>query len=393
MKPEQAAAARDAAARLAAWGEARAWAGSDPYDGLNARRLRVLQRSRRGRQVVTQLVKRSPVDLRPMLAIPRERSSAGLAHVISAYSTGGFLDDADAERRVRGAVDQLLGLRCTGIDEPCWGYHFDVQTRVFFYPRGAPNTIATAFAGLALLDAYESLRDRTYLAAAEGAADFFLRHVPQTPAADGNGAFFGYLIGDRTPIHNASMLVCALLSRVAAHSDRPELREAAAAGVAYTVNRQRADGSWPYGEQPHLDWVDNFHTGYVLECLMTCADNGVTGADEAAISRGLDLYANALFREDGAPKYTLGSLHPIDGQCVAQGIQTLALASGRRPELLSTAREILRYALSDMLRPDGAFVFQRRRYWSNSTPHVRWVQAPMLAALARFVRAEERAAR
>jgi hypothetical protein len=29
-------------------------------------------------------------------------------------------------------------------------------------------------------------------------------------------------------------------------------------------------------------------------------------------------------------------------------------------------------------------VFQRRRLWTNRIPHVRWVQAPMLDALARL---------
>ena len=30
---------------------------------------------------------------------------------------------------------------------------------------------------------------------------------------------------------------------------------------------------------------------------------------------------------------------------------------------------------------DGAFMFQRRRYWVNPAPHVRWVMAPMMLAL------------
>ena len=47
-----------------------------------------------------------------------------------------------------------------------------------------------------------------------GAGDFFLRHVPQTDAEP--GAYFGYLPGDDTPIHNANMLVAALLARLAA---------------------------------------------------------------------------------------------------------------------------------------------------------------------------------
>src|SRR5207302_3010817 len=134
--------------------------------------------------------------------------------------------------------------------EPCWGYHFDVQTRVFFYPRTTPNTIATAFAGLGLLDAFEFAGQQQALDTAVGVSDFFVRHVPQT--REGSGAFFGYLPGDHTPIHNANMLVCAFLARLSRLLARDDLRQLAKAALDYTVGHQRPDGSWPYGERPQL---------------------------------------------------------------------------------------------------------------------------------------------
>ena len=144
----------------------------------------------------------------------------------------------------------LAELRATTFREPCWGYHFDVQTRVFFYPRTSPNTIATAFAGLGLLDAYELAGVDSALEPAIGAGEFFIRRIPQTEAEP--GAYFGYLPDDRTPIHNANMLVAALLARLARVAGRADFADAARAAVEYTVSRQRSDGEWPYGEQPGL---------------------------------------------------------------------------------------------------------------------------------------------
>lgn len=369
-----------AAEVLAAWGEEREWAGTDPYDGLNATRLvGPLVRSRRGRQAVTQLVKRSPVDLRRPLGIPPRTSAATLAHVVSGYAALGQPDPMMA------AVERLRALRLADVDELCWGYHFDVQTRVFFYPEGHPNTIATAFAGLALLDAYALTGDRALLGEAAGVGEFFIRHVPQT--ATGTGAFFGYLIGDRTPIHNANMLVAALLARLhAAGAGDADLAERAAAAVRYTAHAQRPDGSWPYGEVPHLGWVDNFHTGYVLDCLRWCADAGIDDADEGVIARGLALFRRDLVLPDGTPRYSTTSTLPIDGQCVAQTIQTFALA--RDADGIADARRTLAFAQERMARGDGSYLFQRRRFWRNAVPHVRWVQAPMFAALARLARRE-----
>ena len=297
------AAALEAARALERWGSARGWLGPDPYDALNARWLpRITRRSPLALRVVTQAVKRSPLNLRPILGIPDGLSAATLAHVISAYARNGFLDAQEAHTKLLGCLESLTALRCTAFPEPCWGYHFDVQTRVFFYPRTTPNTIATAFAGHAFLDAHDRTGDTRWLDVARGVADFFLAHVPSTETSE--GIFFGYLVGDRTPIHNANMLVCSLMARLAHRIESLELADLASAGVAYTVAHQRPDGSWPYGERPHLDWIDNFHTGYVLEALLQCRTAGITNRNlDAALERGLSFYRGELFREDGAPKY------------------------------------------------------------------------------------------
>lgn len=372
---------------LERWGNARGWRGPDPYDALNARRLpRVARRSPLALRVVTQAVKRSPLDLRPLLGIPIGLSPATLAHVIAAYARNGFLDGGQARERLHECLAELATLRCTTFSEACWGYHFDVQTRVFFYPRTCPNTIATAFAGLGLVDAHELAGAGDALELATGAGEFFIRHVPQTRS--GPGAYFGYLPGDRTPIHNANVLVAALLARLAVLTGREDFADAARDAVDYTVSRQRPDGAWPYGERPDLDWIDGFHTGYVLDCLLTCIEAGVGGGEaERAWHRGLHYYVDALIDPDGTPRYTPGSRYPIDGQAVAQALLTLSRAASREPLLAERRWAVLDFATRRMTRGDGAFVFQRERYWTNPIAHPRWVQAPLLAALTELIAA------
>jgi hypothetical protein len=383
---EQRAALADALRRLDAWGRERGWTGSDPYDGLNATRVATpLKRSALGRRVLTQLVKRSPLDLRRLLGISAGRSGAALAQVASSYALGASPGD-EGRSRLAETTRDLLTLRCAGFDEPCWGYHFDVQTRVFFYPSASPNTIATVFAAMALVDAFEATGETPLLELATQTGDFFLRHVPQT--RDGDGAFFGYLVGDRTPIHNANALVSALLARLAAHNDRADMRAAAEAGLRWTSANQRLDGSWPYGERPHLQWVDNFHTGYVLDALIYGADADIDVDGGVALERGLAYYRRALFLEDGTPKYTPTSVYPIDAQCVAQAIHTMALAGTREPSYGAFAWSVFDFARHQMQRGDGSYLFQRRRLWKNGASHIRWMAAPMLQALARLQQCE-----
>jgi hypothetical protein len=379
------ASALELATRLESWGRERRWQGSDPYDGLSARRRFVapLRRRARGRQVLTQAVKRSPVDMRPLLGIPPGTSAAALAWVVSAYSRAEHLD-LEGRPRLRAALRQLDELRCPDYDRPCWGYHFDVQSRVFFYSRRTPNTIASAFAGHALLDAHRTLGEAELLSEARGVGEFFLEQVPQTE--DPPGAYFGYLPGDSSPIHNSSLLVASLLARLAAAGGGERFAAPAAAAIRYATARQRSDGAWPYGERRNLDWVDGFHTGYVLDALLTCAEAGIGGAEaEESFTRGLAFYRRRLFDADGAPRYHADELYPIDAQCVSQGIQTLAIASRLDPGAGEQAWRVFGFARERMLGPDGMPLFQRRRRWTNRTLHPRWVVAPTLLALVHLL--------
>jgi hypothetical protein len=365
---------------LEAWGADRQWLGPDPSEGLNAERLSILKTRPLGRRLLIQLVKRSPVDLRPVLRIRPAYDAAGLAQVAAAYARSTFLSPEARDAKLRNTLRILGNLRRTEYDVPCWSYHFDGETRVGSYPRTMPNTIATSFVGMALIDAYELTGEGRLLELAVGTGEFFLRYIRQTEAED-RGAYFGYWVGNTTPIHNANMLVCALLARLFQHTGRDELRRSAEAGVAYCLERQRGDGSWPYGEQPNLMWVDGFHTGYVLESLLACLSAGIDDRIPDAVERGLDFYRRALFLAGGTPKYFANRIYPIDAQCVAQGIQTFARATMLDAGYEDWAWKVFGFALARMRRRDGAFIFQRGRLWRNSTPHIRWVEAPMFLAL------------
>ena len=123
------------ARNLSHWAVTRGWCGTDPYDALNSsRRLtRPLTRTALGRRILIQAVKRCPLDLRPALGIRPGVDAATLALAVSAHARGSFLTAAEHAATLRGALRALEGLRSAGYKEPCWGYHFDVQSRVFFY--------------------------------------------------------------------------------------------------------------------------------------------------------------------------------------------------------------------------------------------------------------------
>jgi len=320
-----------------------------------------------------------------LLGIEAAPNAASVAWLVSAYARGGFLARSEADEKLGRTIRLLSQLRSPGYEEPCWGYHFDYQSRVLFMPRNAPNTIASAYAGMALLDAYNRTGDEELLRLADGTARFFLRHVPQTKAPD--GAYFGYAPRDRSPIHNANMHVAGFLARLARCMDGGEdLTGPVRRALEYTLARQRPDGSWPYGERADLDWTDGFHTGYVLDAVRECADAGIErAAAEEAWRRGLDFYRRELVLADGTPKYSVSSAYPIDAQSAAQAIQTFSIAAGYEPSFAGEAWNVFEFAMARLRRSDGLFMFQRRRLWRNRATHLRWVVAPMLLALTHLI--------
>jgi len=304
-------AVEQALARIRAWGEARDWCGYDPYDALNSPAAPLLTLgTRAGRRALTQAVKLSPLNLRPLLAIRPSRNAKAIGLVASAYSRLAAAGDRTARGQAERWLDWLLANHCGDEAGLAWGYHFDVQTRFFHYARGTPNTIATSFVAQALADGAELLGEERWREAARSAA----RYLQSRMLSDGSrGPYFSYVPGERTLVHNANLLACAPLARVG-------INEPARRALVTSLQAQREDGSWPYAESPGADWVDNFHTGYVLESLARCVDLETEVRERLA--RGLDYWRRELFLPDGTPKYTPRCVYPLDAHCYATAVDT-----------------------------------------------------------------------
>src|SRR5262249_35653986 len=84
--PENNGRAKEALLKLLAYCRANDWAGYDPYDALNSRLFIAAPflNSRWPRLILTQALKRSPVNLRGLLAVPKTQNPKGLALCLSA---------------------------------------------------------------------------------------------------------------------------------------------------------------------------------------------------------------------------------------------------------------------------------------------------------------------
>jgi hypothetical protein len=359
------------------WGEAHNWAGYDPYDALNSPFAPYLTLGTAfGSRALTQLVKRSPVNLRPLLRIEPAHNDKALGLVASGYARlAAARDDEAAADAARRWLDRVVSDAVVDGGGRAWGYHFDVRTRFFGYAKGTPNSIATSFVAHALLDGLELLGDTRFGDAAREATMFLLEHMLE----EGTVPFFRYVPGEQALVHNANLLACSVAVRASALRAEP-LDERVAAAVATSVEAQRGDGSWLYAAGSTGDWVDNFHTGYVLESLGRCSAL-IDGLDEA-LERGFDYWERELFQPDGVPRPATGRRFPVDAHDYAQAIETWLSAVDRRQDALERAEHTAGLIVSQMLNPAGYVNFQRGRFITSRVPFVRWTTAPTFRALA-----------
>lgn len=380
--------ARRAALDLLAYCRANDWAGYDPYDALNSRVYRALPflHFRLARLALTQAVKRSPVNLRPLLLVPRVPNPKGLALFLASAVKLAKLSTPGAAESVGPLADKLLALRSPGWTHACWGYSFDWQQRFALVPKGSPNIICTTFAGNALLDAGDWAPEPAWTETATSAADFILDNL--FSREDGGRACFRYTLVGRDEVHNANLLGAAYLCRVGRVSGDPRYLEPALEAARFSVSRQHDDGSWAYGEAPNQRWIDNFHTGFNLVALKRIREHAGTAEFDAAIRKGLDFFKGHFFRDDGAPKYFHDAVFPIDIHSAAQSVITLSEFSSSGTDDLALAHKVLAWTLDNLRDPEGFFYYQRRPRSMVRTSFMRWSQAWMLLALATFLENE-----
>jgi len=375
--------------KLLAYCKQNAFSGHDPYDALNSKLLAyfsVLNR-RFPRLALTQFLKRSPLNFRHLLLIPKTENPKAIALFLMAFLRLRELRLLDADPLIHLLIEKLINLRSlhesNGSNNSywCWGYSFPWQTRTIFVPRGAPNLVCTTFVANALLEAYETLGEIRCLDMAASAARYIVDELYWT---DGEStASLSYPTpSSRARTHNANFMGAALLHRVYNHCGGEKLLHSSMRVARYSASQQHEDGSWHYGDHSTQRWIDNFHTGYNLCALNDIGRYAETSEFESYVRRGFAFYRHNFFREDGAPKYYHNRVFPIDIHCVAQSIITLTVFRNLDETGFNLAHTVFRWAMANMWDDEGYFFYQALPLIKIRTSYMRWSQAWMLLALS-----------
>jgi hypothetical protein len=363
--------------RLSAYCSEQEFKGYDPYDGLTSpffRSLPGINKNRFARLVWIQGFKKSPVNFRPLFGIRKEYNPKALGLFLSSY-VALYKSESRKEylEKINFFAEKILELATPGYSGQCWGYNFDWESRAFFLPKYTPTIVVSSFVANALLDAYEVIPDERFLIAARSTCDFILKDLNRSFDDKGN-YILSYSKFDNSSVFNASLLGSRLLARVSSLTGETELAMEAKKSVEFICNCQKPDGAWSYGKLPFHQWIDNFHTGFNLECISDYMKYSGDNSYTANLEKGLEYYLNTFFTSEGVSKYYNTSVYPVDIHAPAQLVVTMC-KMGRFADNRELIDRVLDWTIDNMQSRKGYFYYQVSKHYTVKIPYMRWSQA------------------
>ncbi len=283
-------------------------------------------------------------------------------------------------------LNVLEQTRCPGYQHYCWGYPFDWVTRTGVMAAGTPLITTTPYVYEAFSSVYRIDGQARWLEIMQSIADHAAEDIPDRELA-ADIATTGYNPLDmQGGVINASAYRAFLLTSAAVQFGRDDYRRIAERNLNFVLRTQQPDGSWFYASDEIRDFVDHFHTCFVLKALAKI--EALTGHEgcRKAIQAGVAYYVHHLFDDNGlpkpfsrAPRLTVYRQELYDyAECINLGV----LLGSRFPELDDRLRTTLDNLLEHWRKSDGSFRSRRLLMGWDNVPMHRWAQSQIFRSLS-----------
>jgi len=374
--------------------------GWDPYDGLNSKVFQALPIKQwdLARLAWIQGFKRSPINFRKLLLVPKMHNAKGIGLFLSGYCNLYELaeqgnKDFGTKKEILVKINELANLlkelKDNNFSGACWGYNFDWQSRrLFLFPAFTPTVVATAFCVDALFKAYEITKDESIKNLALSSAKFVINDLNRTP--HNSGFLFSYSShnGNNT-VFNASLLGAKILSLCYKYSGDENYKTIAEQAIKTVCESQSKDGAWVYGLLNTQLWIDSFHTGYNLDAISVYQECTGDNQFKEYLKMGFTYYIKNFFEKNGTPKYYNNKTYPIDIHCPGQLFVTLS-KTNNFALFQDLASKVFDWTVRNMQSSKGYFYYQLKKGISSKISYMRWSNAFMFNAMTYFIKENEK---
>src|SRR5437667_5172151 len=304
-------------------------------------------------------------------------------------------------------LNVLKETRCHDFKEYCWGYPFDWVWHGGTIKQETPLITTTPYMYEAFLQVYELFERKKpedeLLPEGHGGPQLsalssqptsprrekewkeILQSIPRharfdikdTRASDTTSScsYTPYLPG---VVLNAAAYRAFLLTSASQVFAEPEYWRIAERNLNFVLENQNPDGSWYYAMDGVRDFVDHFHTCFVMKAMAKI--HSVTGDPEIleALTKGVSYYVKNLFDQDGlpkpfskAPRLTVYKRELYD---CAECINLCLLLRDRFPVLETTLEKVVAQIVKSWVKRDGSFRSRKLHLGWDNVPMHRWGQ-------------------
>jgi hypothetical protein len=318
----------------------------------------------------------------------RQRFPISDAHFAMGFAfLSKHLNDEGSYRRAVHFLQVLEETRCPAQERYCWGYPFNWGTVRGTIWQGTPLITTVPYVYEAFREVHKIDSDPRWLEIMRSTAEHGLLDYKDFKTSD-RASSCSYTPNPEQSVSviNANAYRAFLLTQASIDFSDERYRKVADRNLRFVIESQNSDGSWPYATDGKRDFIDHFHTCFVMKALAKI--EALTGDPEVtrAIERGGDFYIRNLFDERGVPKPFSKPPRLIVyrrelydyAECINLGM----LLRGRFEKLDQLVDGVVNQILTVWQRPDGSFRSRQLLLGWDNVPMHRWAQAQLFRSLS-----------
>jgi hypothetical protein len=285
-------------------------------------------------------------------------------------------------------LNELVTSRCRDFKEYCWGYPFDWVWRGGVIKQQTPLITTTPYVYEAFLQLCKLHRRNQWEPVLESIARHAATDIKDFPTSE-TASSSSYTPFDEGGVINAAAYRAFLLTSASQIFAEADYWRIAGRNLNFVLENQNSDGSWFYAVDGVRNFVDHFHTCFVMKALAKI--HALTGNEACleALEKAVAYYLNNLFDRDGlpkpfsrAPRLTVYRRELYD---CAECINLCLLLRDHYPALEITLEKVAVHVLDAWVKPDGSFRSRKLHVGWDNVPMHRWGQSQMFRSLAFYL--------
>jgi hypothetical protein len=290
-------------------------------------------------------------------------------------------------------LDVLKSSRSPGFKHYCWGYPFDWVTRNGTSPANTPFITTLPYVYEAFEYVYDIDKDGQWLEIMHSMAEHSVQDIQDFEVTPGVYSCGYSPYDNKGGVINASAYRAFLLTAASKQFSNEQYWEIAKRNINFVIQSQKENGSWYYAADNVRDFVDHFHTCFVMKALAKIEKLTHYGGCTIAIEKGVQYYEKHLVNKyllpkpfSKPPRLTVYKQELYD---YAECINLCVLLKGRFVGMDRILDTVSKDLLKNWQTSKGSYRARKLYFGWDNVPMHRWAQSQLFRSLSFLLHQEK----